>query len=122
MREWQKNLLALGIVAAVVLIGLFFAARPAVLLGVDADALAQSLAGQVEMADGACTPQGNGVWSCAERGSSGGISWYAVQVHHLGCWRARKLRPDGTMSGQTMSGCITIWNELAPNDRVASDD
>lgn len=96
-----------GALALVVAVGLFFAYRPAVVLGVDERDLADSVGGALDDPFSAlvrCEPAGTDLWEC-RRGSYVDTSGrpFQVRVGWDGCW----TRVDD----QRTSGCIT-WLRL----------
>jgi hypothetical protein len=113
-REWEKNLIAVGILGALFLVIAFLLWRPALVLGIDRDALSRSLAGEVGLLSGECTRSRDGSWRCSVRDSSGGGGQYRVVTHSLGCWHAVRVGRPSVEGGspRTASGCIGLLDEL----------
>src|SRR4051794_21038052 len=89
--ERRLNAKAFAIVAVVLLPLAFVAYRPAVILGVEPGALANSVSGASggSSLGSDCRKQGGGNWFCSvmdKEGSSG--TGYRVTTHGLGCWEA----------------------------------
>jgi hypothetical protein len=95
------------------------ALRPALLLGIEGDALAHSVDSKLpSIGDpGHCERSANGAWLCHvlfedDPGSGGGYVAYRVLADGLGCWHA--VRPPGSRSGDRlparMHGCIYLWD------------
>jgi hypothetical protein len=99
-----------GVVALVVMLGLF-AARPAPVLGVSGAVLQRSVGGII--LQGTCERQGDRIWSC-ERYDDGGSSTvdYRVSVRRSGCWTATRVGSRGEGSRKHLSGCMTIIDFL----------
>ena len=91
----------LALAAVALLVG-----RPARVLGVSEDVLAESLAAQVDDPPAfGCTEAARG-WRCRvqrSEGREGGIV-YAIDVNDWGCWRGRAIGPAGRFPAP--SGCI----------------
>jgi hypothetical protein len=93
-----------------------FAYRPATVIGMHGDALAQSLAGGDLVGTSHCTETGDGLWRCSisDNGGSGGAN-YVVHTHAFGCWDADRVGRGSVEGGTpaTASGCITLLDELS---------
>jgi hypothetical protein len=102
-----------GTVAAIVLVGLF-AARPSPILGVEADALQDSVGGwSPGLSTRPCQPRGNRTWNCERYDDQSSDSvGYRVKVDGLGCWTATRIGPPGEGSDKRLSGCITIVDHV----------
>ncbi len=106
-RSRRAVLLSLGgVVASVVVLGLF-AARPTPVLGVSGVALQRSVGGITF--EGACERQGDRIWSCGryDDGGSGTVE-YRVSMRRSGCWTATRVGFSGEGSSKRLSGCVTI--------------
>jgi hypothetical protein len=89
-----------------------FVYRPAVLLGVDDRALAESVAGEAGesavLSD--CRKRGGGRWRCFVREGSDNEARYDVQEKERGCWTARRVGGAGGLdrAPTRASGCIGV--------------
>jgi hypothetical protein len=113
-------LVATAAAAAVFLVLLAtLAFRPALLLGIEGDALAHSVDSRLpSIGDpGHCERQADGGWTCHvlfedDPGSGGGYVVYDVVAGSLGCWQARlpaSARSGDRLPGR-MHGCIYLWD------------
>jgi hypothetical protein len=124
-KEWQKNLIALGIVAAAFVAIAFTLFYPSLLIGVHGDALGQSLSKQVGRDAGSCVQRAGGSWRCTafDVGSYGDrrpgqapAVYFEVEPHGmLGCWRATRISPRAPP--HKVSGCIDIFDVLGTSRR-----
>ena len=118
--EWAKNAIALLIVGAVVgflsfvvLIGLF---RPAVLIGVNGEALAQSLARKADQEFDDCESLGGSRWWCESRSSATVMD---LDVNRMGCWHAHAVDRHNSLRRH---GCIGVLDVLDNNAPKSGDD
>ena len=105
MSERRKNLVALSVfILAVASIGLL-AYRPATVVGVDGDSLANSFGGSLLSE---CEQEGDEVWRCRiSTDPSRGAQRFVVETRAFGCWDAWKGTSASVAGGQpTRSGCI----------------
>jgi len=103
--ERRKNLIALGVFLLVVVsIGLL-AYRPATVVGVDGDSLANSAGGSISSK---CEQLSDEVWLCRITDDpSGGAQRFVVETRALGCWDAWKGTSTADAKGSpNRSGCI----------------
>ncbi len=94
-----------GVIASVTLVG-FLAARPAPILGVNGDALENSVGGF--LSSGPCEHPGERVWICDVQEGSDGVTSYRVSVRRLGCWSATRIASQGGWGRRHLSGCMNI--------------
>ena len=102
--ERRKNLIALGVfLMAVISIGLL-AYRPATVVGVDGDSLANSFGGNLMSK---CEETGK-VWLCRiSTDPSSGAQRFVVETKAFGCWDAWKGDSAASAEGSpNRSGCI----------------
>jgi uncharacterized membrane protein len=115
--ERRMNAKAFVIVGAILIALGFVAYRPAVILGVEPGALANSVsdASGGGLGGSSCRDHGDGVWFCSvmdREGSSG--TGYRVTTHGFGCWNAVHAgRPLRGMAEES-SGCIGFFDALSP--------
>ena len=105
MSERRKNLLALGVfLLAVISIGVL-AYRPATVVGVDGDSLANSFGGSLLSE---CEQENDKVWRCRiSRDPSSGAQRFLVETKALGCWDAWRGTSANAVEGSpNRSGCI----------------
>jgi len=106
-------LLALGAVAAaVVLLGLF-SARPTPILGTDGESLQYSVDPVFTFTE-SCRPKPNGKWTCYSYDSaSSGDAPYLTEVDWAGCWTASTLDRGALAPRQReLAGCVTIFDHI----------
>lgn len=96
----SATLLALLFLATLVMV-----TRPALLLGVSSDALANSIAQDFSFDQGTCSKLANENWRCSIEGS-GASGTYEVDVDWMGCWKS--VPATSTASGVDASGCIEL--------------
>lgn len=102
--------IVLGIVAAIVLIGVF-SARPAVFVGVDGDSLQNSVGGITAFSQ-TCREAGDD-WLCWKYDDTiSGDRGYKVAVDWTGCWSGQVVRygnePTRLIEDPTIEGCVTL--------------
>jgi hypothetical protein len=131
-RRDSRTLIALAVaVIAVVLLGAFVL-RPAFVLGNDAEAVAASLAGELDERDDRgtgdypgpflhlCESGNDADFECSIQtipsgdvgsGSTPKITRYAVDVSRFGCWNASKLESNPKAPGAPEAdGCIGLFD------------
>jgi hypothetical protein len=107
----------LAVLVIAVLASLAF--RPALLLGIEGNALARSVDSKLPSVGdpGHCERGEDNRWLChvlfeQDPGSGGDYVVYRVRADGLGCWHA--VRPPGSQSGDRlparMEGCIYLWD------------
>lgn len=129
-KEWQKNLIAMGIVAAVLVVFGFLLYRPALVIGVNAHRLSNSLSRTLGRGVGRCVEEKGGRWRCTAFDTGaygqplGAVSAYQVDTHGmLGCWTAQRL-PVASSRQEAVSGCIDVFDLVGRSGRHgrAGDD
>jgi hypothetical protein len=113
-RRW--NVIGIGVVACLILIGLI-AVRPAVVTGVSGAKLLRSVEGTIPDSTGAlggyggCEKRQGDRWNCLVPGSEGsGGTWaYSVSVDQWGCWTARSAESQRDVPPRA-HGCIGIFD------------
>jgi hypothetical protein len=104
---------ALGIVLVILLALAGLAYRPATVIGVHGDALANSVAGLDLFGSSKCLGRGGDRWRCEiENGS--GTTPYAIETHSFGCWDATRIGRSGEPMPKKASGCIDALDVLNP--------
>ena len=101
---------SIAVIAALV----FFAARPAWVLGMNGSALLKSMGGEDSGAF-PCRPIEDSVWGCAGPSQTLlGLVSYRVTVDSWGCWTAMQVKEAGAL-GPTgkFSGCVTISDYIS---------
>lgn len=103
----------IGVVIAAVLTLMFIVllvmvTRPALLIGVDGNTLAESVSGGNGAYDeGTCRKQEDGNWVCRVKGPNTGT--YEVDVNWMGCWSGTLLsKPHDSDQARETSGCIEL--------------
>lgn len=109
-----------GIVSAVLVTLLFIAllvmvTRPALLIGVDGNTLAESVSGGNGPYDeGTCRKQDDGNWVCRVKGPNTGT--FDVNVNWMGCWTGVPAgQSSGSDQARETAGCIDL------NDIISFD-
>lgn len=98
-------LLTIAFIAILILV-----TRPAVLLGVDGDSVANSVAGH--SGEPACRKLESDDWRCYQLGSP--PPEYRVEVDWMGCWKATRLsRSAGSGDPKRLEGCIDLDDIVA---------
>lgn len=116
---WTKAAVVVGIVVALFGALSVVALRPTTVLGIDRGPLGESLAREVDMAQGDCVRHRKGGWRCTVSGVSDRWAIYRVSVHRFGCWDAvRVTRPQ---PGREVSGCIGLVDEIFSGDGRSVD-
>jgi len=103
------------LVAFVVLasLGLLFWARPAPVLGVDADSLAHSV-DKNPPADSPCVEGPGDDWTCSFGGTR-----YRVEVKWTGCWNGERISGRvNNYTPQEISGCLDLQDYLRLEDAL----
>jgi hypothetical protein len=121
MQRRKQAIVVIAAAAALLFLALLasLAFRPALIPGVDGDALAHSVDSKLPAVGdpGHCEQDADGGWICHVRfeqdpGSGGGYVVYLVTATGLGCWHA--ARPQGSPSGDRLlartHGCIYLWD------------
>jgi hypothetical protein len=121
MQRRKQAILGVAAAAALLILVLLasLAFRPALLLGIDGNALAHSVDSKLPAVGdpGHCEQNPEGDWTChvlfeLDPGSGGGYVVYRVAADGLGCWHA--VRPPGSRSGDRliakMHGCLYLWD------------
>jgi hypothetical protein len=105
------NLIALGVVLAVlVLLGLL-AYRPATVLGVDEESLANSMAVLGGKTVGnQCSEWGGDEWLCRLSDGSSAEGEYRVSTRAFGCWDATLVSDVPGHPPATGSGCVNAFH------------
>jgi hypothetical protein len=109
--ERRRNAIALGIAAAVVIVLAVLAIRPAVVLPVTNDVVANSLKSVTDALKADCR-DAQGEFRCTVKigSDSGGSRTRTMRVHvdWDGCWRAVEEEPPHQPT--RADGCLHAWN------------
>jgi hypothetical protein len=112
--ERRRNAIALGMVFLPLIVIGAFAYRPAPLLGIHGDPLAESLSREAgsgsSLLGAGCAERSSETWRCGvpDAGGSAKVR-YEVETRGLGCWDARKVEGGQAKGGNAgkLSGCIS---------------
>jgi hypothetical protein len=116
-KERRGNLIAVGVLfGAVIVLGLL-AYRPATVLGIDGETLANSLGEELGLVPGKreCEKQADDEWRCSLSGGSseGGGGMFVVSTRAFGCWDAEQVSSAaGPGTPRPVSGCIDAFDIL----------
>ena len=117
--EWTKNAFAILIVSVtlgtIAFVGLF---RPALVVGVDGDALARSLERKTNSEFANCVDRGDGHWTCQISAANGE---FGLAVDRFGCWSGEWLT-KGPASARPHSACIGFSDVWGENRSKGEDD
>ena len=104
-----RNLVSIGIVAALLLLAGVALFRPATLFGVDSKALANSVGSELEHSHAKCISGMDG-WRCQLTGGSAVGAEYMVRTHRFGCWTGSQVRRPraADRAQQSVTGCIGL--------------
>jgi hypothetical protein len=109
-KEARRNAVALLIAGLIVLVFAAFAFRPAVVLPVSANTLADSIGAEGFRAKNGCSDvAGAGDFVCTvPKDADESSTRFVVHVRWDGCWRAEQALAQ--RSPASRSGCVHLWN------------